>query len=363
MNYKNKFFLIGLILIVFLTVSCVSAGENETVLDDSSQNLLSESEITSSDDNYDAEFMADDFSEKYSPFNEFNVLLFDDYGNELEGENVILVWNNGKQESLDEWEDYSGYNTYIDKNVGSYKVTVVLKDSDFNAKPVTVNIKITKANVKLYPKVYYSTQNHYATLKTTVYDQNGDAVDEGTVKFTIDGKSYNVKVKDGVAVKKVKLSKANTYTYKVTFTANNYNSKSAKSKVHVYSTSKSARTFKIGKYKYTVSLSYYKKIVNAKNANKIVYYEFKTGKYIKQTYRHYNNNGKYSVKSVNARILFIIIYGGKTGAQGALPNKYSMYFTTKYQFPDSFTKPSIVGNKYASEINKLNKAKLRNYGI
>lgn len=358
MNYKNKLFMLGLALILFLSISCVCAGENETTLDDSSQNLLSESEITSVGDNYDAEFIADDFSEKYSPFNEFNVLLFDDYGNELEGENVILVWNNGKQESLDEWEDYSGYNTYIDKNVGSYKATVVLKDSDFNAKPVTLNVKITKANVKLYPKVYYSTQNHYATLKTTVYDQNGDAVDEGTVKFTIDGKSYNVKVKDGVAVKKVKLSKAKTYTYKVTFTGNNYNSKSAKSKVHVYSTSKSARTFKIGKYKYTLALSKYKKLVNAKNTGKTVSFELKTGKYIKQRYRDYYDFKKYTIKNVNARVLFYICYGGKNGAQGSLENMYTMRFTTRYQYPDSFCTPSIVGFKQSREINKLNKAKI-----
>ena len=362
MNCKSKIFIIALILIAFLSVSCVCAVENETISGDSNQNSHSEVE-TGEEGNYDAEFIAYDFSEKYSPYNEFNVLLIDDYGDEIPSEDVRLVWSDGKQESLYEWDDYVGYNTYIDRDVGNYKATVILKDSFYHAKPITVNVKISKANVKLTPKVYYTTQNSYATLKVTVKDNNGDLVDEGNVKFTINGKSYTVKVNDGVAVKKVKLSKAKTYTYKATFTGKNYNSKSATSKVHVYSISKYARTFKLGKYKHTLALSKYKKLVNAKNTNKIVYFELKTGKYLKQSYRNYYSNGKYSYKTVNARVLFLIIYGGKNGAQGAEPNKYSMYFTTKYQYPDSFCTPSIVGNKQSSEINKLNKAKIRNYSI
>lgn len=360
MNGKNKFFMLGLILIVFLSLGCVCAAENQTVSDDLAQNSLSDNE-TIAEDNYNAEFRVDDYTAKYSPYNEFNVLLFDDFGDEITGEDVKLVWNGGKQESLYEWDDYSGYNTYIDKNVGNYKATVVLKSSEFNAYPVSINLKILKANVKLYPKVYHTTQNHYATLKTTVYDHNGETVDEGTVKFTINGKSYNVKVKNGVAIKKVKLSKARIYNYRATFTGNNYYSKSATSKVYVYSTSKSARTFTNGKYKYTLSLSNYKKLVNGKNTHKMIYLELKTGKYIKQTYRQYSAFGKYAYKTVNARVIFCICYGGKSGAQGAFPNMYSMRFTTKYQFPDSFATPSIVGYKMSSQINKLNKAKLITY--
>ena len=204
MKCKNKFFMVGLILIVFLSISCVCAAENETVLDDSAQDLIKNNE-SAINDSYNAEFMADDYSGKYDSYNEFNVLLFDDIGNEITGEDVRIVWSNGQSEQMDEWEDYSGYNTYINKDVGNYKATIVLKDSTYNAKPLTVNIKITKANVKLTPKVYYTTQNNYATLKVTVKDSYGYSVNEGTVRFTINGKSYNVKVKDGVAIKKVKL--------------------------------------------------------------------------------------------------------------------------------------------------------------
>lgn len=355
MEYKNKFFVLGLILLVFLSVSCVCASENQTVLDDSSSDLVSEDE-TVAEDNYDAKIIAKNFTAKYSPYNEYEVFLLDEDGNDISGEDVRIVWSNGKQEQMEGWYD-SGYYASIDKNVGNYKATVVLKNSYYNAKPVPINVKITKASVKLTPKVYYTTQNNYATLKVTVEDQDGDTVEEGNVKFTINGKSYKVKVKDGVAIKKVKLSKSRIYTYKATFTGSNYISKSATSKVHVYSTSKKARTFKIGKYKYTLGLSKYKKLVNAKNTKKMVCYELKTGNFIKQKYRDYYDYKKYSVKKVNARVLFVICYGGKNGAQGAEPNKYSMRFTTKYQYPDSFCTPSIVGYRQSSVISKLNKGK------
>ena len=62
-------------------------------------------------------------------------------------------------------------------------------------------------------------------------------------------------------------------------------------------------------------------------------------------------------------MIFYIGYGGKNGLQGTFPNKYSMYFTTRYQFPDSFCTPKVVGNKQSSLINKLNSAKVRNYMI
>ena len=282
MDYKNKFFMLGLIMIVFLSVSCVCAGDNETVTDDSSSDLDLENEDTLVESNYNAEFIADDFSGKYSPYNEFNVLLFDENGDEISYEDVRLVWNNGKQEQLYEWDGYSGYNTYIDKSVGNYKATVVLKDSDYNAKPISVNVKITTAAVKLTAKKWVSTTKQYSYLKVYVKDQNGDPVDEGTVKFTVNGKSYNVNVRDGVAVKKIKLTKAKNYKYKATFSGKNYKSKTTTSKIYVKK-AKKYYTIKITNPKikktFKVKLAYkkYVKILNAKNKNKMAIADVFTG--------------------------------------------------------------------------------------
>ena len=282
MNLKNKIFTLGLILTVFLTVSCVCAGENETVLDDSGDDGILQDDVSVDEDNYNAEFIADNVNVKYSPYNEYNVWLLDDNGNDIEGENVKLVWSNGRPESMDEWNGYYGYNTFMDKSVGNYKATVVLKNSDYNAKPVTINVKITKATVKLTAKKWVSTTKQYAVMKVYVKDHNDDPVDEGKVKFTVNGKSYNVNVHDGVAIKKIKLNKARNYRYKVTFTGKNYNSKSVYSKLYVKKAKKyytlKIRNTKIKKT-FTVNFPYskYVKILTAKNNNKFREYCISTG--------------------------------------------------------------------------------------
>ena len=59
------------------------------------------------------------------------------------------------------------------------------------------------------------------TLKATVKSQ-GKKVNEGKVTFKINGKTYNVKVKNGVATKRLKLKKVKKYTYFARFTASNF---------------------------------------------------------------------------------------------------------------------------------------------
>lgn len=356
---KNKFFIIGLFLIVFLSVSCICAADNETVTDDStSQNTVSVNE-TDAVDTYDSEFIADDFTAKYGSSNDYKVLLVDGNGDGIAGENVSLIWADGNESPMNELKDVSGYGTHITRDAGSYNATVVLKDSNHTAKPVNVTIKITKANVKMNAKVYYTVQKQYAVLKVTVKDANGALVNQGSVKFTINGQSYRVDVKKGVASKKVRLSKAKTYTYKATFTSKNYNTKSATSKVHVYSSSKSARTFSVKGYKTVVPLSKFKKLVEAKNTKKPTFYELKTNKIIKQKYRHYYSGNKYVYKTVKARAIISIEYGGYQGLQNAPVNKYSLFLFTKYQGPDSFCTPHIGGLKICGDIGKLNKVKAK----
>ena len=328
MRLKNKFFIIGLVMIVFLSLSCVCAAGNETIADDSAnQDAVLQNE-TPVGDVYDSDFIAQDFTVKYGSSDEYNVLLVDANGDEISGENVSLVWADGGESQMKKISDVPGYSTSITRNAGIYNATVVLKDSNHTAKPVAVNIKITKANVKVTAKSYYMVQNQYAILKATVKDQNGALVNEGTVKFTINGKSYNIKVKKGVATKKVKLSKAKTYTYKATYTADNYNKKTVKSKVYVYSSSKSARTFAVKGYKVVVPVSKYKMLVCAKNTKKPTFYELKTNKVIKQKYRYYYRANKYVYKTVNARALISIEYGGYQGLQNAPVNKYSLHLFT-----------------------------------
>ena len=84
----------------------------------------------------------------------------------------------------------------------------------------------------------------------------------------------------------------------------------------------------------------------------MVYYEFKTNKYIKQKV------GNYNLKTVKAKVSIIFSYGGKTGGQYAWANKFYLCLTTPYQNPGwDYCKPWLYGAKKSTTINKLNSAK------
>ena len=57
-----------------------------------------------------------------------------------------------------------------------------------------------------------------------VKKSNGESIDEGYVKFKINGKTFKVNVWNGVAKKKIILSKANTYYYTAKFVSKYYKS-------------------------------------------------------------------------------------------------------------------------------------------
>ena len=332
---------------------------------------------------YDGEFQVENINQKYDGWGEVTVYLIDNDGNPLilGDDAVTLHWSDGTKTKLydydisnlemiadeindgivdesvyDYWlnidEEYSweGYSDFTWKPVGTYTVTAVCTDDNYNIKPATFTVKITKGTVKVTPKVYHSTSGSYATLKCTVKDSYGEYVDEGTVTFKINGHSYKVKVRDGVATKKVKLSKSKTYKYTATFNGKNYYSKSASSKVYVYKISKKARTFKIGKYKVVVPLAKYKKLINAKNTNKLIDYCFYTGKKITQKVKI---NGKWKTKK-KVKVYININYGGKTGGQCGVPNKYAIYADTIYQTPGyDGCKPWLSGYKARALISNL----------
>ena len=89
---------------------------------------------------------------------------------------------------------------------------------------------ITKASVKIKAKKATEYKGFKITLKAAV-KSGGKKVNEGKVTFKINGKSYKASVKNGVATKKIKLSKVKTYKYTAKFKGDNYKaSKKAKAK-------------------------------------------------------------------------------------------------------------------------------------
>ena len=95
----------------------------------------------------------------------------------------------------------------------------------------------------------------YATLKAIVKKGKGIPIDEGYVKFYIKGKTFNAKVNNGVAVKKIRLSKKNTYTYKARFVSGYYKSKVSSSKIVVTNV-----MFKKGKFVFGLTANQYKRL-------------------------------------------------------------------------------------------------------
>ena len=125
-------------------------------------------------------------------------------------------------------EGYVSFITHISS--GSHILTVDVVDTNYTTSSISKNIFISKGSVSITAIKNSGIVGKYITLKALVNDKYGK-VDEGTVKFTIDGKSYSAKVVNGVATKKIKLPKEKKYVYSAKFLSNNYNSKTAKSSI------------------------------------------------------------------------------------------------------------------------------------
>ncbi|MBQ2831167.1 Ig-like domain-containing protein [Methanobrevibacter sp.] len=291
MYSKKKFFIISLLFLVLISVSAVSANENITALDEPQENdivnINDDSNTLNNDEIHpiQAQIIADDFQSTYNSNKRLYVQVKDLDGNVLEDVCVDMKFDRGYK-----YCDYTNRNGkcsfYIDEQAGSYKATISLNDPNYVAEPVDINVKIAKAQVKLFVNKITAPSNQYLTLKAKVTDGRNIVVDEGTVKFKVNGKTYSSKVNEGVASVKIKLSKVKTYTYQASFSSENYNSKSASSQI-IVKDAKKWHTYTFGKYKFTVTKSQYDKIqyvIDHENDGYLdTYADFKvnTGKYCK----------------------------------------------------------------------------------
>ena len=116
--------------------------------------------------------------------------------------------------------------------VGSYKIKISSADRKVKAEPVTKNIKIAKTSIKLQAKKASISSDQNIQLKAVLKFKNNEKVNEGKVKFTLDGKSYTAKVKNGVATKNINVKNLKSKEYQVKFLGNkNIYVKSATGKI------------------------------------------------------------------------------------------------------------------------------------
>ncbi len=257
-SMKRKLIILALMFFVILSVSAVSASDNVT-----------DEEILTDDGDYDAEIInAEDYTAEYESNNQlrFDLISYDGVYGDVRFDMVDN--NTGKSIGVAYYleDEDCGYG-FVEKGVGKYCVTLKalgFSDTPYKIKPVTFNVKIIKAPVKLTAKKWVTTTKEYATLKVIVKNKYNCKISEGTVKFSINGKTYDAKVNNGVATKKIKLSKAKTYTYRATFTSKNYKSKTVSSKIYVKK-AKKYYSFKANKYSGKITYKNYIQLINAKN--------------------------------------------------------------------------------------------------
>lgn len=268
----NKKIIILTLIIGLFSISAVSANDNVTV----------------GGEVYNAKIIAEDMSEEYDSLGNDILFKIQDFdGNPIEDAEPKVTYDKKLiRAGLDSDHYYSDdLGTYVldvDPDAGKHNVRIELNTIKYRAEPVFMKVQITKMPVKLTLKKYVTTTKEYAVLKATVNDQYSNKLYEGKVNFKVNGKIYSVNVKNGVATKKIKLSKAKTYIYTAKFIAKNYKSKTASSKLYIKK-AKSYYTLKIRNPKidrtFKVKLSYrkYVQILNAKNKGKFGYASVNTG--------------------------------------------------------------------------------------
>lgn len=107
--------------------------------------------------------------------------------------------------------------------VGKYVFKISHDDTKDNVTAAAVSkvLSIVKTTTKVTAKKATAYKGYKVTLKAVLSKtKDGKKVNEGKVKFKINGKTYTVKVKNGAATKKIKLTKVKTYKYTAQFLGN-----------------------------------------------------------------------------------------------------------------------------------------------
>ena len=192
-------------------------------------------------------------------------------GKPITGMNVRVVFTKGKTSITKYYSpNANGDFSFVPPvGVGTWTVTFSSSESFVSATPVQKTATIKKSRVSVKAKKVVEYKGFKAKLKATV-KSNGKNVNEGKVQFKINGKKYNVNVKNGVATKKIKLKKIKKYKYTAKYlgNANLYKSKVSKAKA-------------IMKKRQKVKITFKKPVVYTGQTKKIVVKIKSRGKYVK----------------------------------------------------------------------------------
>lgn len=320
--------------------------------------IFSTATLTVVSDPFYAVISAENYNAYYNSGVQYSIKVTEsETGYGLSGVSIKIVFSNSKNTYTRYYTSGSdGYIKFDPKiPVGTYTVTISSNNAHVIANSITKSATVKKSSVSMSLAKASTYQGYKLTLKATVKSQ-GRNVNEGTVKFTINGKTYSVAVKNGVATKSIKLKKAKTYKYTATFVGDNFNTKKVAGKAKVnkryatkiviknkkgYYNTKKTITVKVktksGKkvkdgYIYVGSSDSYSKVKNGKAK---LYVTF-SGNYKKGKYSYSSGFTFYFKKSVSTK--FKLKYVPKSLKYKASSKKFKI--TSKYRCPDCHKKSS-----------------------
>jgi hypothetical protein len=201
----------------------------------SNEHVFSTATLNVTTSSFYAVFSAGNYNSFYNSGAKYSIKVTESgTGYTLSGVNVKVVFSRGGSSVTRYYtSDSNGLISFIPPvNVGTYSVTISSNNPHVVATPIVKSATVRKASVTMKAYKASTYKGFKLTLKATV-KSNGKNVNEGTVKFKINGKTYSAAVKNGVATKSIKLSKIKKYKYTATFSSQNYNSKKAKNKAVV----------------------------------------------------------------------------------------------------------------------------------
>ena len=196
------------------------------------------------------------------------VVLKDREGNILANKPISLTFNNTEINCTTNDEGMATLEIDV-KEVGTYNILMKFDgDEDYFASSATGKITVRKTNTSLsVSNVSYKTTDATKTITATLKDENGVALSGKTIKFVVNGVTYNGTTNaNGVATVKVNLNAGGTYTISASFAEDDgYASSSASGKLTLNKQSTSLTSS--GKT-YTVTNTAKKITVTLKDGNK-----------------------------------------------------------------------------------------------
>lgn len=240
--------------------------------------------------------------------------------------NVKAVFSNGKTSVTRSYTpDTNGYFSFEPPvGIGTWTVTITPDVSHISGSAVGT-ATITKSGVSIKASKIVEYKGFKTKLKATV-KVGGKNVNEGKVAFKINGKTYKVNVKNGVATKKIKLKKVKTYKYTAKYlgTANLKASKKVKAKATL-------------KNRQKVKIKFKKPVVYMGQVKKVVVKITSKGKKVKSGLLYIRHkNGVDKVKVTKGRVVLYAVglasdhYKGTNGITTYYKKTVTKKFWMKY---------------------------------